>query len=50
MRKKNKFFLIGSIIVFSSFVVYKSFKQKEKLAKEKRYKLFEAILVDPDYN
>ena len=50
MLKKNNFLIFSSFVLISSIVVYKSLKYKEKLNKEKRYRLLEAILVDPDYD
>jgi hypothetical protein len=46
MNKKEKFLILGSLVLVSSFIVYKTFKYKDKINKEKRYKNWEAILVD----
>jgi hypothetical protein len=50
MFKKNGLLIFGSFVLISSIVVFKSYKFKEKLNKNKRYRLLEAILVDPYYD
>lgn len=46
MNKKEKFLILSSLVLVSSIIVYKTFKYNQKLNKEKRYKTWEAILVD----
>ncbi len=50
MNQKNKFLIFSSVFVISSFLIYKTFNNHEKIKKQKRYKLLEAILVDPYYD
>jgi uncharacterized membrane-anchored protein len=46
MDKKEKFLILSGLVLVSSIIVYKTFKYKQKVDKNKRYKNWEAILVD----
>lgn len=44
LERKEKFLIFSSLVLISSYVIYKSYKIKEK--KKNKYSLWEAILVD----
>jgi hypothetical protein len=44
MNKKDRFLILGSLVLVSSYIVYKTFKSKVKSNKKLEY--WEAILVD----
>ena len=44
LEKKEKFLIVSSLVIFSSYILYQSIKLKKK--KDKKYSFWEAILVD----
>lgn len=44
IERKEKFLILSGLVLISSFIIYKSYKVKEK--KKNKYNLWEAILVD----
>lgn len=44
LEKREKFLILSSLVIFSSYILYQSIKFKKK--KNKKYSFLEAILVD----
>lgn len=46
LDRKEKVLILSGIILLSSFVIYKTYTYKQKSNNKRKYKHWEAILVD----